>query len=451
MKKNQKQFEYQKILEKAPALFQISKACLNTCQEKGIAGQNTGYILAPAVYCFTGWVLRKAQSQGIRRLYFLARDGYQFYQCAVRLCREWQLHLECRYLECSRYSLRIPMFVKLGEQALDYICLGGMDVTFRKVMQRAGIGGKEAVQIGEISGFLERMDEPMSYQQVQSLKAVLRDCKPFMERMQEISKQAYPLAEAYLRQEGLFEDTTYAVVDSGWTGSMQKVLQQLLAAGGCTKELQGFYWGLYELPEEMNPKCYDAYYFKVKGDYRRKVYFSNCLFEAIFSAPHGMTVAYEKRGDRMESRYDVEVGSNSERIERQTQVLLSGADKAAKELKNWSEKEYVQAAEIIYKLFRSFMGHPSKEEAQWYGSYRFSDDVLEEQQQTVAADLSRKELRDNHVLHKFLKMYGFKKGAVRESAWYEASAVLGEGSSRWHQKQYQWYKYLIYIRKNIKK
>lgn len=431
-------------------MLELAEACAKTGGETGIMEQTTSHILTPAVYCFTGWVLRRAQRQGIRRLYFLARDGYQFYQCADLLCEAWKLPLECRYLECSRYSLRIPMFARMGEEALDYICLGGMDVTFRKVMQRAGIQQQDAVRVGDMLGFGDKMDRPMSYRQVQSLKGILKDCSFFMERMQEISRQAYPLAEAYLRQEGLFDGEEYAIVDSGWTGSMQKVLQQMLAAGGCTKQLRGFYWGLYELPEGVDPDCYDAYYFQVHGDYRRKVYFSNCLFESIFSAPHGMTVSYRKKGDRMESCYDREEGSNNSRIRQQTGMLLSCAREAANALKDWPEEKYLRASDTIYKLLRSFMGHPGREEAQWYGSYQFSDDVLEETQQSVAADLSKKELRENHVLHKFLKMYGLKKGAVRESAWYEASAVLGEGNSFWHQKQYQWYKYLIYIRKNIK-
>lgn len=388
---------------------------------------------------------------GITRLYFLARDGYQFYQCAINFCKEWKIDLECRYLECSRYSLRIPMFAQMGESALDYICLGGMNVTFQKVMARAGIEGEEAQQMGNLLGFGTKMEVPMSYQQVQSLKKVLKACAPFMERMKEISRKAYPAAEAYLRQEGLFEDVEYALVDSGWTGSMQLVLQQMLEIGGSRQRLKGFYWGLYELPAETAKEEYYAYYFKPTGDFRKKVYFSNCLFETVFSAPHGMTISYEIINGAARSCYDSQWGSNSGHIEAQSEFIQKYVEIAGIKIKDWKEKDALKTSAVIYKLLKSFMGQPDMEEALWYGSYEFSDDVLEKCQRPVADKLNKKELKNNHAISKLLRMYGVKKATIQESAWYEASAVLSGSSWQWHQKQYRLYKYLVYIRKNIKR
>ena len=93
----------------------------------------------------------------------------------------------------------------------------------------------------------------------------------------------------------MLEEKKAALVDSGWVGSMQKILNRTLRKMGRKEALEGYYWGIYELPEGVDPVKYHCYYFSPKKGLRAKVYFSNCLFESIFSAPHGMTLGYRKR------------------------------------------------------------------------------------------------------------------------------------------------------------
>ena len=98
----------------------------------------TDYVLAPALNGFVVWVLSQAMLRGIRRLYFLARDGYIMYRTACRYTEIYRLPVECRYLYCSRYSVRIPGYHLSPEKALSYITLGGLDVTADKLYLRAG-------------------------------------------------------------------------------------------------------------------------------------------------------------------------------------------------------------------------------------------------------------------------------------------------------------------------
>ena len=101
------------------------------------------YVLAPALGAFTRWLLEETEQAGIRRLYFLARDGYLMYRCARIYAERFQLPIECRYLCCSRYSLRLPMYHRDMKAALDYICRGGIEVTLDKILDRSGIGEAE--------------------------------------------------------------------------------------------------------------------------------------------------------------------------------------------------------------------------------------------------------------------------------------------------------------------
>ena len=71
------------------------------------------WALAPAVGAFSQWVLGRALKDGVRRLYFLSRDGWHFYHMAQRLCRAWGFPVECRYLYGSRYAWRLPLYLSL--------------------------------------------------------------------------------------------------------------------------------------------------------------------------------------------------------------------------------------------------------------------------------------------------------------------------------------------------
>lgn len=129
------------------------------------------YVLSPALHGYILWVLREAAASGKKRLYFLARDGYLMYRTAVILCRELELPLECRYLCCSRYSLRLPAYHLDHQGALEYICRGGIDVTMRKILDRAGLTEEEKnITLAEVNDYFGEagnkkydFDEPAAY------------------------------------------------------------------------------------------------------------------------------------------------------------------------------------------------------------------------------------------------------------------------------------------------
>ena len=129
-----------------------------------------------------------------------------------------------------------------------------------------------------------------------------------------------PGLAGYLRQEGMLEDIPDAIVDSGWTGSMQKLLGDALSQLGRTRELEGYYWGLYELPPKERLPAYHCYFFDPGRHLQEKVYFNNCLFEAVYSAPHGMTLGYRNEGGQYVPLYGTagegrnEFGKGIERV-----------------------------------------------------------------------------------------------------------------------------------------
>lgn len=431
-------------------------------EQKAIFELVCDYVLAPALDSYVLWVLREAIVAGKKRLYFLARDGYMFYQAAQIYCQRFQLPLECRYLCCSRYSLRIPMFHLNMEDAMDYICRGGIAVTMKKILNRAGLTAEEQEQVLSGIKMAAKQEDIIPYAKLAEIRKRLEQSELFQQLVLQHSKEAFPVTAEYLRQEGLLDDIPFAIADSGWVGSMQKVLNQLLshirgASKGTKNRLEGYYWGLYELPEGVSALDYHCFYFSPNNNLKEKVYFSNCLFEGVFSAPHGMTLGYCWVDGGCRPVYDTVLRFRQQFTEETGSRILRyvrrRADAIPRTEGNNSLKKYLSGMSedrnrrTIYELLKAFMGEPIRQEVELFGMLEFSDDVLEEGGQQIAAPLSQQELRDNHAVFKVLTMLGVKKGPVKESAWYEGSAVRGGRNVEKHLRGYAGYKYLLYLRK----
>lgn len=283
------------------------------------------YVAGPALYVYIDWVIRSAVKAGQTRLYFLARDGYLMYHAAKIYCRINQINIDCRYLYCSRYALRIPMYHLNRKDAMEYICRNGMQITPERILRRSGLEAALCRQLAAEYFPQWKPDQQLSRQELAQLTEQLKTNDAFWELCAAHSRKAYPKAEQYLVQEGLLDDVPYALVDSGWIGSMQKTLGQLLTQIRATRptadinevkaekgskapttdhrhsRLFGYYWGLYDLPPGADPADYRAFYFTPASGAAEKIAFNNNLFEVLFSAPHGMTIGFQDLAGELDS------------------------------------------------------------------------------------------------------------------------------------------------------
>ncbi len=259
------------------------------------------YVLAPALGGFTLWLLYHSLKSGKQRLYFLARDGYLMSRAALLFCETLQL---------SRLSLRGPKLLALfpadsllssGSGGRPRCNLPGRNPRYARSDSRAGRAHRtraEARRRGALPSVEGRGRD--------SLRQVTRGPPPsatvralLLDAMNCHSRDAMPGLAGYLQQEGLLEEVPDAIVDSGWVGSMQMALNEVLASMGRTKPLEGYYSGLYALPPGADRGAYHCYDFAPNHGLTPKIFFNNCLFEAIFTAPHGMTTGYRRMGNNI--------------------------------------------------------------------------------------------------------------------------------------------------------
>ena len=409
------------------------------------------YVLAPALGGFTLWLLYHTLKSGKQRLYFLARDGYLMSRAALLFCETLQLPLVCRYLSCSRYSLRIPFFHLDQGAALDAICRGGIHVTLDQILARAGLTEQERRLVAGALSLPWKAGDVIPYAKLQEVRRRLQQCERFLDSMDRHSRAAMPGLAGYLQQEGLLEEVPDAIVDSGWVGSMQMALNEVLASMGRTKPLEGYYWGLYALPPGADRGAYHCYDFAPDHGLTPKIFFNNCLFEAIFTAPHGMTTGYRRMGEQYLPHYGLSDAHRNAFVHRLERLMMPYIERLADETKETGlqPEAIARDRETIQRLLARFMTTPSKAEAECFGSLPFSDDVLEGGEQPLAAPLTEKELAENHLFHKLFALSGKTKKPVRESAWYEGSVVRCGKHIRYHLWQYTLYKWMRYSKKQM--
>ena len=401
---------------------------------------------------YTRWVLTRAEAAGIRRLYFLARDAWPMYLAAKAFCEAGLYDLDCRYLKVSRYALRLPAYHLAGDACVDQIFLGGIDVTLRKIVRRAGLSDEEGLAFFREAGLSLTEDEVLSYPQIMKLKEQFRGSRAFQDLIRKRSEAALPAAIGYLRQEGLLDGEPFALVDSGWIGTIQQTLLQLLRTQDPSVSCKGFYFGLYELPPGVDKADYESFYFGPMNGTRRKICFSNCLFETVYSSPDGMTLSYkEEAGDGPVFRAveSPDKNPNAVTLTRRNGLLKAYAAAYIRCLGNEPQTED-ESGPMCEALLNAFMGRPTRKEAAIYGAGLFCDDVLEGTLQEVAAKLSEEEIRQQRFISKAMLMTGLKKGVIHESAWIEGSIVNNGKNIRANLRHAALYKRFVYLRKSWK-
>ena len=189
----------------------------------------------------------------IKKLYFLARDGYIMKAAADAIIEATGYDIKTSYLYVSRYALRNALYYKCST-AEDFEKAGFFGhcavQSAENTLKRAGIDKEERKEVYKRIGFDGDESKIMSDGEFDRFCELLKDDKTLFDAIRERSAPKYEALIAYLRQNGFFDNQRFAVVDSGWLGSVQKTLTQLtdgmIKRGG----IVGYYFGLYRKKDD---------------------------------------------------------------------------------------------------------------------------------------------------------------------------------------------------------
>lgn len=345
-------------------------------------------IAAPILYFFSVWVLKKAKQDGINRLYFLARDGYIPWIFSKRISNSEKLGIECRYLYCSRRSLRIPCAHLLNkDEMIELIGSPSINLSYRKLLERVCCEK-------EVEYFLSKYSlnnvkqEIISNNQREDFLNKLKTDTEFIDLVMRHSKEEYFLCRKYFIQEGLNEGQ-FGIVDTGWTGSIQHCFQVILTSMGYDKTIYGYYYGLFQTGGKKEDGCLVAFDFDGRKSLKGVGGLCNNLLECMAYGPYGMTIGYRQNGELIcpafSSVKELDEGKNRDSIFKKFSELADCFGL----YKTMDDNE---AYEWTKKTLRSISSFPAIQVAEFYGRIRFSDDILDIREGELAHCLTKKQL-----------------------------------------------------------
>lgn len=392
-------------------------------KEKRVIYQRTALVVGPVLTAFVHWVLEKALDRNIKTLFFLARDGQILKEIAEVLIRAYQLPIQCHYLYVSRYSLRKALFCIDRKEALELLSRNSIRVTPEILLNRTGLSSTlqdkilEDLQCKEPS----QRSRELSPDELKLFSEHLRENMLFLKSMEYMSEIEGDKVFQYFVQEQMTSSELIAIVDSGWTGSIQRTMRQILESHHVKCKIEGFYFGILNntFPEDGT---YHSFYFSASDPYRY-VRFNNNLFECWCMANHGMTIGYEIAKDG--NIIPVLKEHTSLWYTQFQQLCISQyAETYVAIQKNWNSESECALINLVQPLLTRFMLHPDKDEAMVYGKIPFCDDASESYSTFLVSKLSARDWVGNLTLVKIICKFCKLKRPFLESGWKEGSVTL---------------------------
>ncbi len=321
-------------------------------------------IVAYFLIAYTQWVLDQSKKAGIKRLYFIARDGQILLNIAKQLIMKIDTPPELHYLYGSRKAWLIPSLDLDSFQCLDNFIQNNTFITANDLLKRFQLPSKDIEKIlSELNMPGEQYQNSITNIEAKDLISQILENPCTKNIFLCHIKEKRSLAIEYFNQEGLFEDISWAIVDTGWVLNCQAALKQILSHTPTPHqppEAIGFYIGFSKkrLPKRDTGKAYA--FITNPGSFisRRAAIIEHCFTPAN----HPTTIGYEQNNSKIIPILDIECRTKDEII--YAENLIKAAKKYAHIISNYSSyrantSEYRKTA---IKLVEKFIRSPSPSE-----------------------------------------------------------------------------------------
>ncbi len=334
-------------------------------------------VTAPLLFGFVYWCLSEAQAKGIKKLYFIARDGQILLKIAKIICEKCNYTIDCRYLYGSRQAWHFPAITEIGETELDWIFDPTQFLSVNSVCERVNLNPEQIATTLAQNGFSKEFWSKNLDDQRRSL---LRDVFQKQEVTQVIIDMAKTYREkaiGYFRQEGLADDIPFGIVDIGWHGRLQRSLSKLLNLAGIypSNGISGFYFGLSKRVTQFDKEGLFAYFSDVDSPSESDSLCHKALLELFVAADHGGTVRFEHQNEVFIPILRTKDNSTALKwgLETQHSAIVTYAQIMTNYVKtiNVDSNYLLRASKEVLKEFVQF---PNTDESEVFGSYIFAED-----------------------------------------------------------------------------
>ncbi len=324
-----------------------------------------GYsIVGPMVLSFIQWLAEKAEADGIQRLYFLSREG----QVLKMVYDYWALHdakaPPADYLVLSRRAVTVPLIKGLEDIYAIARSLYFPNDIANFIRERFGLelDDQEWTEIWRQGLWHKNKPVEVRNGQIEHLKPLLQALE---ERILTQSKNELPGLAGYLEKMGLNREATCAVVDIGYSATIQGRLNRFL-----NRKVHGYYF-ITDKAAEMVSVQYNVAtqgcfgHFVNREDNATALLTKSFELEKLLSSDEAQVVCYRYGGDdEILSEFrvlsDAELHTREVRAEIQNGVMafVDNAVAVRKKLLN----NYIVPTSVAHALYEAFIDRPAEAE-----------------------------------------------------------------------------------------
>ncbi|WP_380169078.1 hypothetical protein [Jannaschia sp. R86511] len=199
-------------------------------------------VMSPLLTSFVTWILRRCQAAGLRRVYFVARDGQVLLRIAERLAPRLGIDVELRYLYASRlvWNRVVASPSRHPQVWHSLIGLSSDGVGNRDILERCGLAPEVVDRLVADSGAGAEVWASTQDRDVLNRTLAQIDADG---TLAEAAARNKAVVLQYLEEQGLLDGTPHAFVDVGWRGTQHDVLLELQQERG-TETARGLFFGL---------------------------------------------------------------------------------------------------------------------------------------------------------------------------------------------------------------
>jgi len=336
-------------------------------------------IAGPILLGYVFWILNEANKQNVKTIYFIARDGQILLQIAQKLQKKIAPDIELRYLYGSRQAWHLPAMNNVGEQEFDWILEADPFLTIEIIAKRLELSSDVIIeQLKKISDKQWKPENKLTPLDIQQLKKAICETNFLKIILDNAVNYREPLVE-YLKQEKLWENKSWILVDLGWKGRLQDSLEKIFQLSGNYKSIFGLYFGLTTTVPKSNPNK-KAYFFYPGCDIQyQKVgrEFANFL-EIFTAADHGGTLSYYFDSITHSWKPKLIEQNNTEVIRWGLYPFRDGIKKyieeSAKYLDYFVINDHNFFIELSFNIMKDTLNYQDIQDAKILGKFPFSSD-----------------------------------------------------------------------------
>ncbi len=242
--------------------------------------------LGPIIIGFCSWIHKMVEKHQIDTLLFLSRDMYIFVDIYRQLYGSEGKNVV--YLEVSRKSLRNAYILKKGTLKAIFDTMTRKAYTIDELLEAMDISSNELPSLSEgIKSHLNRNDKVrFDDQNIEWFEELDRLIIPALKRKENNTYR-------YLEQMGVVGAGKNAVIDIGWHGTIQNMMETI-----CGKKMTGLYMGISKRNTFDDMDVY-GYWFRLKNEVDQNMLLSvTYIFETILFPHLGTTTDYELKEGR---------------------------------------------------------------------------------------------------------------------------------------------------------